>query len=80
MVFLINGETYKEGIDLTREDFFSYLQKDVNVSTSQPTPGEMIQFFEDALKEYNEIVYIPLSSGLSNTCEKANIYTQEFKD
>ena len=80
MVFLINGETYKEGIDLTREDFFSYLQKDVNVSTSQPTPGEMIQFFEDALKEYDEIVYIPLSSGLSNTCENAKIYAQEFKD
>ena len=52
MEFLIDGKIYKEGIDLTHEEFYRFLENDVNVSTSQPTPFALQEFFDEILKEY----------------------------
>ena len=78
MEFLIDGKIYKEGIDLTHEEFYRFLENDVNVSTSQPTPFALQEFFDEILKEYEEVVYIPMSSGLSKACENAIIFAQDY--
>ena len=78
MEFLIDGKIYKEGIDLTHEEFYRFLENDVNVSTSQPTPFALQEFFDEILKEYEEVVYIPMSSGLSKACETAIVFAQAY--
>lgn len=76
--FLINGETYFEGVNLSQEQFFQYLKEDAEVSTSQPSPGVLTEAWERILKTHQEIVYIPLSSGLSNSCMTALALAQEY--
>ena len=62
---------YLEGITLSQEEFYERLQKDETISTSQPSPGEVCGMWDNLLKEYDEIVHIPMSSGLSASCETA---------
>lgn len=71
MPFLINGEDYLDGINLTHEDFFEKLEQDADVSTSQPSPGIVMDLWDELLREYDQIVYIPMSSGLSQSFETA---------
>ncbi len=71
MPFFINGELYLEDITLTQEEFYQRLLEDADISTSQPSPGDVIDLWDEILKEYDEIVYIPMSSGLSSSCETA---------
>lgn len=71
MPFTIDGEEYLEEISITQEKFYEYLNNDSNVTTSQPSQYYMQEIFEQALKEFDEIVYIPMSSGLSGTCANA---------
>ena len=71
--FMIDGVEYLEGVDLTQEDFFKKLADGADVSTSQPSPGSLIELWDEMLKEYDEIVYIPLSSGLSSSCQTATM-------
>ena len=68
MPFFINDNVHYEGIDLSQEEFFRLLAEDANVSTSQPSPGDVMDLWNKLLKEYDEIVYIPMSSGLSASC------------
>ena len=68
MPFYIGEKLYREGVDLSREKFYDMLRKGVDVSTSQPSPAEVIDMWKEMLKEYEEIVYIPLSSALSGSC------------
>ena len=68
MSFLINGKVVREDIDITQAEFFKELEDpNVSVSTSQPAPAEVTDLWDRVLRENDEIVYIPLSSGLSNS-------------
>ena len=71
MPFMIDGEEYFEDINLTQEMFYDKLTSDASVSTSQPGIGVIMQAWDDLLEEYDQIVYIPMSSGLSKSCESA---------
>ncbi len=71
MPFYIDGECYYEDIDLTRDKFFNSLEEGKNVSTSQPSPEEVMNIWREGLKEYEKVLYIPISSGLSGSCMTA---------
>ena len=71
MPFYIGEKLYREGVDLSRDEFYDMLRKGIDVSTSQPSPAEVIDMWKEMLKEYEEIVYIPLSSALSGSCMAA---------
>ena len=79
MPFFIDGELYFEDITLTQEQFYENLGADSDISTSQPSPGNVMELWESILKEYDEIVCIPMSSGLSSTCETAMSIAREYK-
>lgn len=78
MPFLVNDKVYFEGVDLSQEQFFQYLKEDAEVSTSQPSPGVLADTWVRLLKSHDEIVYIPMSSGLSNSCMTAMAIAREF--
>ncbi len=77
MPFTINGQEYEEDINLTQEEFYDKLMSGAEVFTSQPAAGEVTRFFDNILKEYDEIVHIPMSSGLSGSCQTALMLAQE---
>lgn len=77
MPFYIDGECYLEGVDLQREDFFAKQLADADISTSTPGPIEIGKAWAAALQEYDEILYLPMSSGLSSTCAVAQSLAQE---
>ena len=79
MPFLIDGEPYFENVNLTQYGFYQLLENNANVSTSQPSVGELTDFWTDVLKEYDEIVHIPMSSGLSKSCENASRLAEDFE-
>lgn len=71
MPFTIEGEEYFEDISLTQNQFYEKLLSDVSVSTSQPSIGFVMSIWDELLKEYDQVVYIPMSSGLSESCASA---------
>ena len=77
MPFYIGEKVYREGVDLSRDEFYDMLRKGVDVSTSQPSPVEVLDMWKEMLKEYEEIVYIPLSSALSGSCMAAQAMANE---
>ena len=77
MPFTIAGTDYLEDINLTQEEFYTKLSSDEEVSTSQPSPGNLMDLWDEVLKEYDEIVYIPMSSGLSSSCASATSLSQD---
>ena len=77
MPFYIGEKVYREGVDLSRDEFYDMLRKGVDVSTSQPSPTEVMDMWKEMLKEYEEIVYIPLSSALSGSCMTAEAMANE---
>lgn len=78
MPFFIDGELYLEDITMTQEEFYKKLGEDADISTSQPAPGDLMDMWDEILKEYEEIVYIPMSSGLSAACENAIMLAREY--
>lgn len=78
MPFYIDGELFLEDITLTQEAFYEKLASDCEISTSQPAPGEVMEFWDKLLKGYDEIVHIPMSSGLSSTCETAIMLSKDY--
>ncbi len=79
MPFFIDGKMFLEDITLTQEQFYEKLGGDSDISTSQPSPGDVMELWETLLKEYDEIVCIPMSSGLSTTCFTAISIAKEYK-
>ena len=71
MPFYIDGECYLEGINLTREEFLKKLEGGSVIATSQPSPADVCDVWDWALKEFEKVLYLPLSSGLSGSCETA---------
>ena len=78
MPFYIDEKMYYEDIDLTQEQFYEKLKEDCEIKTSMPLVGELIAKWDELLKEYDEIVYIPMSSGLSSSCETAYMLSQDY--
>lgn len=81
MPFFINGELTYQSETFTRKDFYNKLAEGADVSTSQPSPGDVMDMWNDILsKGYDEIVYIPMSSGLSASCESAKIFPRNMTE
>ena len=78
MPFTIDGKEYFEGISLTQEEFYEKLTGDADIATSQPSPHSLLKLWDELLKEYDEIVHIPMSSGLSGSCETAIMLSQDY--
>ncbi len=78
MPVLIDGTEYYEYDNLTSEQFYKFLEEDRDVKTSQPSPGNVMNLWENLLKEYDEIVHIPMSSGLSESCNTAKSLAENF--
>lgn len=78
MPFYINGELFYEDITLTQEEFYKKLEEDADISTSQPAPGDVIELWEELLESYDEVIHIPMSSGLSSSCETAIMLSKDF--
>lgn len=78
MPFMINGKQYFEDIDLTQEQFYEMLEQGSDISTSQPSPEDVMNLWDELLKEYDEIVHIPMSSGLSGSCQSATMLAQDY--
>ena len=80
MPFYINETLYLEGVTLTQEEFYERLKNDEPISTSQPSPAEVCGLWDMILKENDEIVHIPMSSGLSNSCETAMGLARDYDE
>lgn len=79
MPVIIDEQIYYEGINLTEDYFYSCLNSGKNISTSQPSPGDVLDLWKEILSlGYDELVYIPMSSGLSNSCETAISLAKEY--
>lgn len=78
MPFYINEKLYFEDITLTQEEFYEKLTNDADISTSQPSPADVLDLWDGLLKDYDEIIYIPMSSGLSGSCETAISLSREY--
>lgn len=78
MPFMINEKTYFEDINLTQEQFYELLTDGADISTSQPSPESVMNLWNELLKEYDEIVHIPMSSGLSGSCQSAMMLAEEY--
>lgn len=78
MPFMINEETYYEDITLTQDEFYRRLAEGADVITSQPTPESVMNLWDELLREYDAIVHIPMSSGLSGSCQSAIMLAQDY--
>ncbi|MCR5406879.1 MAG: DegV family protein [Lachnospiraceae bacterium] len=79
MPVIIDGNDYIEGVDLSQTRFFEVMSVGADVSTSQPSPGDIMDMWDGILKKgYDEIVYIPMSSGLSSSERNARMFAEEF--
>lgn len=78
MPFYINEKLYLEGITLSQEDFYKRLENDENISTSQPSPADVCGLWDTLLKTHDEIVHIPMSSGLSASCSTAMALARDY--
>ena len=80
MPFTIDGKEYFEGINLTQEEFYEKLKGDADIATSQPSPHAIMELWDKLLKDYDEIVQIPMSSGLSGSCQTAAALAADYED
>ena len=78
MPFMINEEEYEEEISISQEKFYQLLEGDPSINTSCPAPGYLTNLWDEQLQNYDSIVYIPMSSGLSSTCDNAKRMAQEY--
>lgn len=78
MPFMINNETYYEEITLSRAEFYQKLAENADISTSQPSPESVMNIWDEVLKEYDEVVHIPMSSGLSGSCQTATMLAEDY--
>ena len=78
MPILIDGKIYYEGLDLTQEQFYEKQLAGADMATSQPAPGDVIAAWNEALKDHDELVYIPMSAGLSASCATAQMLAEGY--
>ena len=82
MPFYIGDDVYYEDIDLTQEEFYIKLDTEDKITTSMPVVGDVIDKWDELLEDYDEVVYIPMSSSLSGSCQTAQMLAQddEYED
>ena len=78
MPFTIGDETFYEGVNLTREDFYARMESGASIVTSQPSPSTVLGIWDKALETHDEVVYIPMSSGLSGSCQSARMLADDY--
>lgn len=78
MPFMINGEVFEEDISLSRQEFYEQMEGGADITTSQPSPGDLMALWKEILTEYDELVHIPMSSGLSGSCQTALVLAEDF--
>jgi DegV family protein with EDD domain len=78
MPFYIDGELYYEDIDLTQEEFYEKLTQGGEIKTSMPITGNLMDTWDKILEDYDELVYIPMSSGLSSSCATAQMLSEDY--
>ncbi len=78
MPFFIDGELFYEGVNLSHEDFYSKMAAGADISTSQPTPGAVLDLWDTLLEDHDELVYIPMSSALSGSCATAEALAEDY--
>lgn len=79
MPFIMDSETYFEDITLTQEEFYKKMQEGGSISTSQPSPESVLNLFDTLLEDYDEVVHIPMSSGLSGSCQTAIMLAEDYE-
>ena len=79
MPFYINEDLYFEDITLSQEQFYEKLQSDCTITTSQSSPADVMELWDKLLNDYDQVVYIPMSSGLSNSCETAMMLASDYE-
>ena len=70
MPFMIDGQVFYEGIDLSHEDFYARMEEGAEITTSQPSPKDVMEQWEQLLEDHDQVVYIPMSSGLSGSARR----------
>ena len=80
MPFHINGKTFYADITLSQDEFYEYLKGDADISTSQPSPGDVTDLWDKLLTSYDEIIHIPMSSGLSGSCQTAMMLAEDYEN
>ena len=78
MPFMIDGTVYYEGIDLTSDEFYRKMEEGADITTSQPSPKDVTEVWDRLLEEHDEVVYIPMSSGLSGSCQTALMLAEDY--
>ena len=78
MPFTIDDKTYFEDINLTREEFFQMMADGKDILTSQPSPGDLTDLWDKALEKNDQVIYIPMSSGLSSSCQSARMLANDY--
>lgn len=78
MPFYIDEKLYFEDVNLTQAEFYRHLERDAAISTSQPAPGDVTALWDGLLRDSDEVVYIPMSSSLSASCETAQLLAREY--
>lgn len=78
MPFYINQKLYFENKNLTQEEFYDLLVDDAEISTSQPSPGDVMDFYDELLKEYEEVLHIPMTASLSSTHDTAAMLAGDY--
>ncbi|WP_313073027.1 DegV family protein [Lacrimispora sp.] len=78
MPFMMGGETFFEDITLTQQEFYEKLEGGVDISTSQPSPADLMDVWNKLLEEYDQVVHIPMSSGLSSSCQTALVLAEDY--
>ena len=78
MPFMIDEMEFFEDINLTQEEFYERLENNAQVVTSQPSPDSVMKLWDEILESYDEIVHIPMSSGLSGSCQTASMLAQDY--
>lgn len=79
MPVIVDGQMYLEGVNIDRQQLYQAMREHKDISSSQPSPGQLVELWDSALRDgYDEVVYIPMSSGLSNSCHNAAQFAEDY--
>ena len=79
MPFTVNGKEYIENVNMSYGEFFEHLSAGAAVATSQPSPDNVMKCWRQALETYDQVIYIPMSSALSSSCQSARLFAEDFE-
>ncbi len=78
MPFTVNGKNYVENVNMSYMEFFEHLANGATVATSQPSPENLMACWKKALETYEKVIYLPMSSALSSSCQSAKLFAEDF--